>query len=129
MRAALYLGPKDRERQPGPLVLRGETFRGQKFERDSRQMLGSLGHLVESLARRGIVYFNPARRTGLEDHEMGHVPMGDGRKPELLQLLHLEAHGARPELKVACDLDKAAQRDALQRNWVSAPQRVQVNAV
>jgi len=60
---------------------------------------------------------------------MAHVPMDDGRKPELLQLIHLEAHGPGREVEIICDLHQSAQRDPLQRNGVSAPQRVQVNAV
>ena len=75
------------------------------------------------------MYDNTSCSDGFEYDEVDHVPMDNGRKAQLLQVIHLEPQGAGRELELARDLNQAAQCHALHRNRVPAPQRVQVDTV
>src|SRR5215204_3358488 len=72
---------------------------------------------------------NPFSGDRLQNHEVGHVPVKNGREPELAQVLQFVPERPSEKMDVARDLDESAKRDAVERGRITAPQGIQVNAM
>src|SRR3954471_3360203 len=65
----------------------------------------------------------------LQNHEVTHVPVKNGRQPELAQVLQFVPERPSEKMDVARDLDESAKRDAVERGRITTPQGIQVNAM
>ena len=109
MAAAAQLSPENRERQPCALVLAHEAFRWRKLERDAASDASRLRQRKDFSPEAGSWIDDPFSGHGLENHEVAHVPVQDGRQPELAQVLHLEPQRPAEQVQMARDLDEGPQ--------------------
>ena len=62
-----------------------------------------------------------------QNHEVIQVPVDDGRQGQESNVMELEPKRPAPQVHLGRHLDQPPERDAIQRNRMAAPERVQVD--